>query len=79
MQNTSFSANGTPVSVGNGCGEVDDIADLDMILLRHNGDLFSSCNLSYNSMDDMSKSRDKAFIGNIYEDSLENILESFCK
>ena len=58
-------------------GEVDDIADLDVILLRHNGDLFSSCDLSYNSMDEMATSRDRAFIGNIYEDSLSNILESF--
>ena len=60
-------------------GEVDDVADLDMMLLRHNGDLFSSCDLSYESMDEMSRNRDKAFIGNIYEDSLVNIFENFCK
>lgn len=60
-------------------GEVDDVADLDMILLRHNGDLFSSCDLSYDSMDGMSASRDRAFIGNIYEDSLSDILENFCQ
>ena len=60
-------------------GEVSEVNDLDMVLLRHNGDLFSSCDLSYESMDEMSKNRDKAFIGNIYKDSLINILENFCK
>ena len=60
-------------------GEVSEIEDLDIVLLRYNGDLFSSCDLSYNSMDEMSKNRNKAFIGNIYEDSLINIFESFCK
>lgn len=60
-------------------GEVSEVNDLDMVLLRYNGDLFSSCDLSYESMDEMSKNRDKAFIGNIYEDSLMNILENFCK
>lgn len=60
-------------------GEVSEVNDLDMVLLRYNGDLFSSCDLSYESMDKMSKNKDKAFIGNIYEDSLINILENFCK
>lgn len=60
-------------------GEVDDVADLDMILLRHNGDLFSSCDLSYDSMDEMAKNQDKAYIGNIYNDALENILNNFIK
>lgn len=60
-------------------GEVDDIADLDIILLRHNGDLFSSCDLSYNSMDDMAFKKDRAYIGNIYNDTLENILNNFIK
>ena len=60
-------------------GEVSEPEDLDMVLLRYNGDLFSSCDLSYESMDEMSKNRNKAFIGNIYEDSLMNILENFCK
>ena len=60
-------------------GEVSEVNDLDMVLLRYNGDLFSSCDLSYDSMDEMSKNRDKAFIGNIYEESLINIFENFCK
>ena len=60
-------------------GEVDDIADLDMILLRHNGNLFSSCDLSYDSMDDMAKNQDRAYIGNINQDTLENILNNFIK
>lgn len=60
-------------------GEISEVNDLDMVLLRYNGDLFSSCDLSYDSMDEMSKNRDKAFIGNIYEDSLVNIFENFCK
>ena len=60
-------------------GEISEIEDLDIVLLRYNGDLFSCCDLSYDSMDKMSKNRDKAFIGNIYEDSLSNILESFCE
>ena len=60
-------------------GEVSEPEDLDMVLLRYNGDLFSSCDLSYESMDEMSKNRNKAFIGNIYEDSLINIFENFCK
>ena len=60
-------------------GEVDDTADLDVILLRHNGDLFSSCDLSYDSMDNMAKNQDKAYIGNINQDTLENILNNFIK
>ena len=50
-----------------------------MILLRHNGDLFSSCDLSYESMDDMAKNQDRAYIGNINQDTLENILNNFIK
>lgn len=60
-------------------GEAEEISDLDMVILRYNGDLFSSCDLSYDSMDEMSKNRNKAFIGNINENSLSNILEDFCK
>lgn len=60
-------------------GEAEEVSDIDIVLLRHNGDLFSSCDLSYDSMDEMAASRSRAFIGNIYEDSLSNILESFCK
>lgn len=60
-------------------GEVDDIADLDLILLRYNGDLFSSCDLSYESMDDMASKQDRAYIGNINNDTLENILNDFIK
>ena len=60
-------------------GEVDDVDDLDMILFRHNGDLFSSCDLSYDSMDEMAKNQDRAYIGNINNDTLENILNNFIK
>ena len=60
-------------------GEAEEISDLDMILLRHNGDLFSSCDLSYDSMDDMAFKQDRAYIGNIYNDTLENILNNFIK
>ena len=60
-------------------GEVEEPSDIDIVLLRHNGDLFSSCDLSYDSMDEMSKSRDRAFIGNINENSLNDIFEDFCK
>lgn len=60
-------------------GEVDSIADLDMILLRHNGDLFSSCDLSYESMDQMSKNLNQAYMGNINNNTLKNILNDFIK
>lgn len=60
-------------------GEAEEISDIDIILLRHNGDLFSSCDLSYDSMDDMSSKQDRAYIGNIYNDTLENILNNFIK
>ena len=50
-----------------------------MILLRYNGDLFSSCDLSYESMDDMALKQDRAYMGNIYNDTLENILNDFVK
>ena len=60
-------------------GEAEEISDLDMVLLRHNGDLFSSCDLSYDSMDEMAKNQDRAYIGNINNDTLENILNNFIK
>ena len=60
-------------------GEAEEISNLDMVLLRHNGDLFSSCDLSYESMDDMASKQDRAYIGNIYNDTLENILNNFIK
>lgn len=60
-------------------GEAEEISDLDMVLLRHNGDLFSSCDLSYDSMDDMAFKQDRAYIGNINQDTLENILNNFIK